>query len=145
MNAIQQMIESHPVAQRDNRAALLACIDACFTCAQICTVCADACLREEMVAELRRCIRTDLDCADICLTTGRIAARQTETDWSLLRSQLEACATACQICAAECARHADMHEHCRICADTCRRCEEACRQLIQALPESETALASHRG
>ena len=39
---------------------LAECIDACFTCAQACTACADACLSEEIVAELAKCIRTDL-------------------------------------------------------------------------------------
>jgi hypothetical protein len=31
----------------------------------VCTACADARLSEEMVAELTRCIGTDLDCFDI--------------------------------------------------------------------------------
>ena len=50
---------------------LAACIAACFECAQTCTACADACLSEDMVAELTKCIRTNLDCADICESTGR--------------------------------------------------------------------------
>jgi len=36
-------------------------------------------------------------------------------------------------CGEECAGHADMHEHCRVCADVCRRCEQACRELLAAL------------
>jgi hypothetical protein len=35
-------------------------------CAVVCTVCADACLTEAMVAELRRCIRLNGNCACIC-------------------------------------------------------------------------------
>ncbi|WP_240619307.1 four-helix bundle copper-binding protein [Blastococcus sp. TF02-8] len=46
---------------------------------------------------------------------------------------LEACAAACKACGDECAQHAEMHEHCRICADACRRCEQACRDLITSL------------
>jgi hypothetical protein len=30
----------------------------------------------------------------------------------------------------ECERHAEMHEHCRICAETCRRCAQACEALV---------------
>ena len=30
----------------------------------------DACLSEDMVDQLRKCIRTNLDCADICDTTA---------------------------------------------------------------------------
>ena len=63
----------------------------------------------------------------------QIAARQTETDRDLLRAQLQACATACRICAEECQRHAGKHEHCRLCAESCRLCERACNDLIAAL------------
>ena len=47
-------------------------IEACFERAQACTACADACLSEDMVAELTKCIRTCTDCADLCDTTGRV-------------------------------------------------------------------------
>lgn len=114
--------------------ALQACIDACFECEQCCTSCADACLAEEK--DMRRCIRTDLDCADICGATGRALSRQTEPSWSLLRAQIGACQTACRICAEECEQHADQHEHCRRCAACCRRCEQSCRDLLDALPQA---------
>jgi hypothetical protein len=50
-----------------------------------------------------------------------------------IRTGLEACAAACRTCGDECSRHADMHDHCRVCAETCRRCEQACRELLAAL------------
>src|ERR687891_115765 len=48
------------------------------------------------------------------------------------------CARSCTACAdadlaEKCERHAQHHEHCRICADTCRRCEEACASLLEAI------------
>jgi hypothetical protein len=43
-------------------------------------VCADACLGEEKVEMLRRCIRLNLDCADVCNATGRMLSRQQEPD-----------------------------------------------------------------
>ena len=46
---------------------------------------------------------------------------------------LEACAAACKACGDECAGHAEMHEHCRVCAESCRRCETACRELVDSL------------
>jgi hypothetical protein len=109
------------------------CIEACFECAQTCTACADACLAEDTVTDLVKCIRTNLDCADMCLTTGKALSRHTGYDANLTRAFLEACATACTACGEECARHAAMHEHCRICADACRRCEQACRDLLASL------------
>ena len=124
---VQAMISTHPDVRGNTNEALIRCIEACYSCAQTCTSCADACLAEEMVADLRQCIRLNLDCADVCEATGRLISRQTEPDWSLLRAQLEACVAACQVCGAECERHAGHHEHCRVCA-------EACRRLLAALP-----------
>ena len=112
---------------------LSACIEACFQCAQACTACADACLGEDMVAELTKCIRTDLDCTDVCEATGRMLSRHTGYDANLSRAVLEACAAACKACGDECESHASMHEHCRVCAQACKRCEQACRDLIAAL------------
>lgn len=109
--------------------ALRAAIEACLACAQACTSCADACLNEESVAELRRCIRLDLDCADLCGALARILTRGTDTAPGLLRAAVTACADACRMCGDECATHAEMHEHCRICAEACRQCEKACRAL----------------
>jgi hypothetical protein len=82
-----------------------------------------------MVAELTKCIRTDLDCADICATTARVLSRHTGYDANISGPLLDACAMTCKACGDECARHADMHEHCRVCADACRDCERACRDL----------------
>ncbi len=88
---------------------------------------------EESVAELRKRARTNLGCADICDATGRVLSRHTGYDADLTRAMLEACAAACNACADECARHADTHEHFRVCADACRRCKQACRDLVTAL------------
>lgn len=113
---------------------LAACIEACVACAQTCTACADACLSEQNVAELTRCIRSNLDCTDVCDTTGRLLSRHTGYDAPLTRTVLEACAQACKTCGDECAQHAEMGmEHCRVCAEECRRCEAACRDLLAAL------------
>lgn len=103
--------------------------------AQVCTACADACLGEDALSELVRCIRLNLDCADVCQATGSVLSRLTATDPAASRRLLEACAEACRTCAAECERHAAMGmEHCRVCAEACRRCEQACRDLLDALP-----------
>jgi hypothetical protein len=129
-----KMLDSYPKDLGDlDRDKLAACIEACFDCAQVCTACADACLAEDQVAELTRCIRTDLDCADQCAATGNVLTRRTGYDADLTRAVLETCAAVCKACGDECAQHADMHVHCKICADTCRRCEEACRDLLASL------------
>ena len=133
MTRSDEMLGAYPQEINLDREKLGAAIDALVTCSQVCTACADACLSEDMVAELTKCIRTDLDCADICEVTGRVVSRHTGYDANLTRAVLEACATACKACGDECEQHADMHEHCRICAEACRRCEIACRELIASL------------
>ena len=126
----EEMIRTHPHVEGNVNDVLVRCIEECLSCAQVCTVCADACLAEEMVAQLRQCIRLNLDCADLCDATARLASRRTGSNTELLRQVIEACATACRLCGEECARHADRHEHCRICAEACRACEQACRQAL---------------
>lgn len=128
----QQMISSHPHVQGGTNDALIRCIEDCYDCSQTCTSCADACLGEARVAELVQCIRTCLDCADVCLTTGLVSTRRTGSNENLIAAQLDACETACRLCAEECEQHAEHMEHCRICAETCRRCERACRDARQS-------------
>lgn len=131
---VTSMLETYPKDLGGvDRQKLAECITACFECSQTCTACADACLGEDMVAELTRCIRTDLDCADICAATGNILSRRTGYDANTTRAVLEACRIACKACADECEQHADMHEHCRLCAEACRRCETACSELLATL------------
>ena len=135
----EQMIAAHPHVRGEVNTALARCIEACFDCAQVCASCADACLGEEMVAELVQCIRLNMDCADVCLTSGLIATRRSGGDVPVIEAQLRACELACARCAAECEKHAGMHEHCRICAEACRACERACREALASLPRSSSA------
>src|SRR5688572_13618210 len=102
----EQMLDSHPRGAVFDKAALIACIQACLDCAAACTSCADACSAENDAKILARCIRLNADCADVCLATSRVVARQTEPDPGLIRAVLDACIAACTACAAECERHA---------------------------------------
>jgi Domain of Unknown Function (DUF326) len=133
MSVASDMVKAYPAEINLDRELLAGCVDACIACAQACTACADACLSEEMIDELRKCIRSDLDCADICEVTGRVLSRHTGYDANLTRSVLQACAQACKSCGDECQTHAEMHEHCRICAEACRTCEQACQEVLAAI------------
>jgi len=128
-----EMIRTHRDVQGNTNDVLIRCIEECFACAQTCTSCADACLAEDKVAELRQCIRLNLDCADVCAATGALASRRTGGNEALLKSMLEACAQACRLCGDECERHASMHEHCRVCAEACRSCERACTEAARTI------------
>ncbi len=133
MTQTQEMIASHPDVKGNTNDPLIACIEACFACAQACVSCADACLAEDMVRDLRQCIRFNEDCADLGLAAGRLAIRRTGSNEDTIMAALEACSLACELCAAECEKHADRHEHCRICAESCRTCEDACNQAVDSM------------
>ena len=131
--SIREMLETHPqpvVGDLDLRAR---CIDACSACAVVCTSCADADLGESDVADMVRCARLCLDCADLCDATKRVVTRQTATDVGVVRAAVGACLVGCRTARAECERHAEHHEHCRLCAQVCRECESACDALLASL------------
>lgn len=142
-----QMISSHPDVRGSINQSLIRCIDECHACAQACLSCADACLAENMVNDLRQCIRLNLDCADVCDVTAKLASRRTGSDEELLRDVLELCAQACERCAEECYQHAEMHRHCRICADACDGCAACCRfalgEIGGATPVRAEGVAHH--
>lgn len=132
---MQDMLKVHPHTSKMkiDKDMLISCIQASSNTAQTCMSCADACIGDKDIQSLIRCIRINLDCADICSMTSRLLCRQTEMPVSLLRSQLQACQMACQGCGQECQEHASKHEYCRVCADYCRQCEDACNKLLSSL------------
>lgn len=140
MKTIEMMLRSHPRADAQRAVDYAEALKALSTCAEVCAACADACLGEpEQLERLRRCLRTNLDCTDVCTATARVLIRQTETPNELVQTQLHACVVACQICADECEPHGEMHDHCRICAETCRYCQERCNFLLGEISSAGTA------
>lgn len=133
MDRVRQMFQTHPAPASDAGEEAFALVRAAAECTYTCTTCADACLEEDDPSDLRACIRLNLDCAGICSETARLIARPGAQDRTVLQAQLEACIVACRACAEECERHADHHEHCRICAESCRECADACERMTGAL------------
>jgi len=127
---IRAILMTHPRARGADVGVLVRCVEECFECAAACTSCADACLAEDDLQELVACIRLNLDCADVCEATGCVALRQTAGEVSVLRALVESCVIACRACAEECEKHAEHHEHCRVCAAACRGCLQACQDLL---------------
>jgi hypothetical protein len=136
MQTLERIFSSSPHRIAPDSRAIEACIEACAECERACAACADACLGAPDPSRLRKCIRLNLDCADICNTSARVLTRQFHASLKFIRVQLEACALVAAACGAECLAHAEMHRHCRFCADACKRCEEACRKALRALPSS---------
>jgi len=133
MSYASQLLDAYPRTFNVDARVLAATIDALNDCAQACTADADDDLSESNVADLVKCIRLCLDCADICTTTAGVISRQTEYDANVTKPMLEACMAACKSSGDECERHAMMHAHCGVCAQACRRCEQACRELMMAM------------
>lgn len=100
-----------------------ACIDACNKCAVDCDRCAVACLSEENVSEMARCIALDMDCAAICRLAAGFMARGSD----YAKEICELCAIICDACGEECAKYPA--NHCQKCAEACRQCASACRSM----------------
>lgn len=134
MSCVDEIIGVHPALPRIDSDVLRGCIQACAACGQACAACADACLSEPQFAKLVRCVRLNLDCADLCTAATHILLRQTQPDARVLTSVLQAVVVAARVCGMECDRHAGRHEHCRMCAMACQHCERACCELLRAGP-----------
>ena len=133
MSYARQMLDTYPTALDVDAGVLAAAIDAITECAQACIADTDADLSEQNVAEMVRCIRLCLDCADVCAAAAGVISRPADYDANVTKPLLKACVAICRSCGDECERHARMHEHCRVCAEACRRCEQACRELLDTL------------
>ena len=133
MSYARQMLDTYPRTFNVDAGVLAAAIDALSDCAQACTADADADLGEQNLAEMVKCIRLCLDCADVCTATIGVVSRQADCDANVTRPLLQACVAICASCGDECERHARHYEHCRVCEQACRVCEQACRELLSAL------------
>jgi len=103
-----------------------ACIEACNACVITCNHCAATCLKEADVKMMARCIALDMDCTAICALAAAAMARDSEH----AKAICALCATICQSCGDECAKH--QMEHCQDCAKACHACAEACRKMVAA-------------
>ncbi len=78
MSYARQTLETYPRTLSIDTDRLATTIDALSDCAQACTADTDADLSEDNLAEMVRCIRLCLDCADICTATAGILSRLAE-------------------------------------------------------------------
>ena len=102
-------------------------LEALTKCVAECNHCAAACLDEDDVKMLARCIKLDIDCAEICNLAISFVSRGSEHAEHIL----DECAEICNECAKECEKHSHM-EHCKRCAEACRACAEACQSGVAA-------------
>jgi hypothetical protein len=105
------------------------CIEACSAAAQAATMCADACGMSGMGKCAAMCANT----ADVAMTMMRMMMRPSGYDMAVMMPMMEACVAMGMACSAECMMHADMADHCRICAMACDAMVESCRSMMKAM------------
>jgi hypothetical protein len=126
---VKDMIRLIPTANRAELDLLAECIQDCLDCAATCTAAATISSADD-TRTLRPCMKLTESGAEICQTTAKVLLRIADRDNPIVRKQLQACAIACESCGDECARHADVHEHCRICAEVCLHTAEICNHVL---------------
>lgn len=129
MSTATRMLNSYPRILSVDAGVLAPVIDTVNDC----TACVHADWGDHNVLELVKYIRPCLDCGDVCAATARVTNRQTEVDCGVIEPMLETRAATCKSCCGECEPHAEIREHCRICAESCRRCEQSCTNHLNAV------------
>ena len=118
-----------PAAAPDKHHAMYAeCAKVCADCMLTCEATAHHC--HELVAagkkEHAKPAMIAADCAEFCALSAKLTARHSD----LAPASCEACAKACDMCAAECAKHADMPEM-KACVEACKKCAASCREMAK--------------
>lgn len=110
-------------------AAMQECVEACSMVAMTATMCADS----DVGADRARCSSLCATMADVATTTMRMMMRPAGYDPVSMRAMLTACIETGRACSAECAMHADMDEHCRLCAKACDAMVASCERMLGSL------------
>src|SRR5665647_3711750 len=100
-------------------------IDALNNCTTACNHCTTSCLDEQDIQKLSKCIKLNIDCAQVCSLTASLLARGSDHGKYLINE----CVEICNACAEECEKHSHM-EHCKNCAEACRQCATECSNTL---------------
>jgi hypothetical protein len=60
--------------------------------------------------------------------------RRNGYDTESVNAMMQGCVAMGMACSGECARRAEMHDHCRVCASACDRMVETCRSMMSSMP-----------
>lgn len=127
----RQLIDTHPLGYGTlDRKKLEAAILGLAEAGQAAASCGDAILSANLLKDMTACLRTCLDATDVAEAAVRVLSRATAYDPAVTGRVLEAAVAVLDRCGDECARHASMHMHCRICSETCRRASAAAQEML---------------
>ena len=110
-------------------------IEALVACSQACIMCADA----DAVDGMGRCAATCANCADVCDTMTRMMLRVNGWEMQVVASMMQTTVAMCRACSAECMKHAEMSEHCRMCAMACDQAVVAMEKMMNAMRDAMPA------
>ena len=108
------------------------CMEALSACSQACVMCADADAGEGM----GRCGSLCANCADMCDTMMKMMLRVGGWDMQVMSSMMQSTIMMARACSAECMMHAEMAEHCRMCAMACDQAVMAMEKMMGSMSEA---------
>ncbi|WP_188510734.1 aldehyde dehydrogenase [Conyzicola nivalis] len=126
----EKMMTMMPMEMSMDMKLMQQCIEACAAAEQAATMCADAAMGEGMAKMMSMCANT----ADMTHTMMRMMMRPTGYDMASMMGMLEATMMMCRACATECMMHADMSDHCAMCAEVCTNAVTAMEELKASMP-----------
>ncbi len=129
MTATREVLAAGAVDTTYDLDQVAAVLDALGDCEATSTTCAVSMLAHMDAAGFTDSIRADLDFVDIAIAARRVLSRGAGTSGDTGQHLLQAVTAAAKRSNAACARHADHHAHCRLCAEASQRAVQACRAL----------------
>ena len=131
MGMMMEMMEAMPESQTMgmDMAMMQECLEACSAVSMCATMCADADMGEGMA----KCAATRSNMADVATAMMRMMMRPNGYDMGAMQAMMTACMTMGEACAAECRMHAEMDEHCRICAMACEAMVASMRKMMDSM------------
>ncbi|PJJ70617.1 hypothetical protein CLV46_0139 [Diaminobutyricimonas aerilata] len=105
------------------------CMETLTAAEQACVMCADG----DAEAGMAMCASMCMNCADVSSAMMRMMLRPSGFEMQSMMAMMQATMTMMTACAEECEKHADMHEHCKLCAQACRTAAEAMDDMMASM------------
>jgi len=133
MTATRKVLDSLDLKSSVDLDKLATAVEALLEVERTTTACAGAMIGEDDSSAMVDAIRADLDTVDVVHAARSILTRFVGANVDVVRAELNAAIAACERSNAECARHAEHHGHCRLCASATSAGITASRDLLGAL------------
>jgi hypothetical protein len=127
---MMSMMSSDSMGMTMDMKLMQECMEACAAVEQAAVMCADAGSGDNMGRMMSMCANA----ADMANTMMRMMMRPMGHDMASMMGMLEATMMMCRTCATECMMHAEMSDHCRMCAEVCTNAVAACEALKASMP-----------